>query len=137
MKDRKVFSLCTTLLFLTFLISPLFMSGCDFLTQVPAYTFQKTDLEDSDKDGVISGRDLWPDTPGHKDVNNGGCPLKEHHIKETKYMILLEHNDCTVDGGARKVAAVLRENPDCKLKITDYTSLSGPSGVDVMEEREI
>ncbi len=107
------------------------MAGCSSLPQVNAYTFQEIDQEDSDKDGVINGRDFCPHTPEFQVVNNDGCPLEEHHLKESKYMVLFNNNDSTVDNDARtvlrKVASRLRAKPESQLKISGYASCSGPS----------
>lgn len=107
------------------------ISACSIqITEMtPEPTVQKFDLADSESDGIINARDQCPDSFVGASVDNNGCGSARIEKIRHKLLINFTANSYVVGdvflSEIKKIAELMKDNPDVKLTIEGHTSKRG------------
>lgn len=109
----------------------LLLSGCSFnaIEMAPEPTKQLFDLTDKENDGVITARDLCPDTYPGAEVNNDGCGIDLTEKIRVKLLVNFDNDSAVVDtkyyNEIKMLADVMTEYPAITVRIEGHTSIIG------------
>lgn len=119
----------SSLLIIVFLLTGCSISAVDMAAQP---TIQKYDLADPEKDGVISARDLCPDTFSGADINNEGCGTETVQKIRRELMINFDSGSAEVSNEyyseIKGLAVFLKEQTTVNVTIEGHTSIVGDAG---------
>ena len=119
----------SSLLVVIFLLTGCSISAVDMASQP---TVQKYDLADPEKDGVITARDLCPDTFSGAEINNTGCGSETVEKIRRELMINFDSGSAQVRNKyyseIKGLAVFLKEHPTANVTIEGHTSIVGDAG---------